>query len=106
MRKMTRLLSLLSLMSALSCCAGVPSQEAGNTAPVRELATPQAHPPKTFVASCEQPVDLSKSTGVAREIATLWAKDRASLADCRYKHGALVNFYRKRDAGLSARSLP
>lgn len=57
-------------------------------------------PPAALEQSCASPVNLAEGGLTSGQVTGLWARDRVSLARCRDRHGALVQFYQTRDAGL------
>lgn len=64
-----------------------------------ELAA--GEPDARLTAACSRPVDLPDGPMSAGAVERAWSRDRIALDDCRRRHGAVVIFYRERDAGLS-----
>ncbi len=59
-------------------------------------------PPLELTVSCETPSSLPRRALTQAEVETLWRADREALAQCGLTKEALVEFYAKRDRGLTA----
>lgn len=83
---------LLAFALVLSGCAT--STQFVSQAPTLEP------PPASLERPCASPVELAEGNLSAGDVTGQWARDRVSLVRCRDRHGALVQFYRARDAAL------
>jgi len=99
-RRLNRIGRSVLLVAALGLAAcGQAMRIDGN--PVAELASPLALPPAALSMPCAAAVELPDGALSAGAIERLWARDRAALAACGDRHGALVRYYTARDAGLA-----
>lgn len=57
-------------------------------------------PPAELEVPCNDPVLLPDQDLTVRQAAGSWLVDRSSLAACRDKNAALLEFYSKRDAAI------
>ncbi len=93
-------LFLLVMMAALALtltgCGGSTSID---SRPVVELQGADA--PAALTMPCEGPVDLKGEALSAGAVERTWARDRGALASCAASQQAIVDFYRRRDEGLS-----
>ena len=60
-----------------------------------------AAPSPSSLAACEPPVKLRAGAMTQQQVETAWAVDVDHLIECGSRHRILVNYVRKRDAGLS-----
>jgi hypothetical protein len=58
-----------------------------------------AQPPAELVKPCDDPAELKDGSAASVEIA--FAHDTDALVTCGARHGAVLDFYRNRDAGLT-----
>ena len=59
-------------------------------------------PPQELTASCDAPAALPRRALTQADVETLWRADREALTQCGLTKEALVEFYAKRDRGLTA----
>ena len=103
-----RVLMITTLACSLTACAGsTPSVEAGNTAPVEQLASRKAQPAKQLTDPCADPIeivpDLPDGEVSQGAVERAWDVDREHLVQCKTKLGEVVTFYARRDAALAGR---
>ena len=79
-------------------CASTPL-----VAPLSELSDGKAAPKGDIEKPCREPVRIPPGELSAGATERLWGADRAALALCKAKHGAVVKFYHNRDAGLASK---
>jgi hypothetical protein len=88
--KLIKILVLLTAASALTACAA----STGSNKPFLLDA------PDSLAKECEGPQRLAPVKMSQSEVERRWGVDRARLVECRLRHKALSNYYKKRDKSL------
>lgn len=82
------------------CGAGLSTSLLSDPQPLAQ--PPQlAEPPAWMEKSCPPLPPLPVRPFSQEDVEKMWPKDTKLYEDCRLRHSALRNFYRKRDAALS-----
>lgn len=89
------------MLMLLTACGG----RAIDGKAVTELNDAAAQPPAALTAPCEPATDIPTGPLNAGPAERLWERDRASLQVCGARHSAVVDFYKRRDAGLAGKSV-
>lgn len=88
----------LKIPIAIFAALALPGCGASTVSTDRPVLAP---PPVELTRACARPVDLPDGALTQGEVERHWSRDRASLAVCGRRHGALVKFYTNRDEGLT-----
>jgi len=70
---------------------------------VTELGSQLAKPPTPLIEDCPAVAELPDGPLSAGAVERAWAQDRSALVSCHDRHGAIVQFYHDRDAGLAGK---
>lgn len=91
-------LMIIGLALILSACGASTSLDSRAVVELRG-----ADAPATLTMPCDGPVDLGGVALSAGATERAWAQDRSSLVGCAFSKAAVVDYYKRRDAGLSTK---